>query len=328
MNDDPRRQLTVLQSLNEAMAQILEADPDVFIIGEDIGRHGGSFQATSGLQEQFGPGRVWDAPISEAGFVGLAVGAAMTGLRPIVDLMFADFIALAMDQVVNQAAKTHYMSGEQLQVPLVIRAAQGAGSSSAAQHSQTVHSWFANVPGLKIVLPSNARDAKGLLAAAVNDPNPVLFLEDKKIYGSRGPVPEELFEVPLGKAAVVRPGSDATVVATAHGVTLALEAAEAMSDRASVEVIDLRTIAPLDVATVLESVGRTGRAVIVDEAPTRFGVGAELSATIAEEAFDFLEEPVGRVGSANVPVPFARDLERAVMPSSDDVVAAIEGVLR
>jgi pyruvate/2-oxoglutarate/acetoin dehydrogenase E1 component len=322
------RELTMLRAINEGLRQLMAADERVFLIGEDIGRHGGSFQATAGLQADFGHRRVVDAPISEAGFTGLAVGAAMTGLRPIVDLMFADFMLLAMDQIVNQAAKYHYMTGGQARVPLVIRAAQGAGQSSAAQHSQLVHAFVTNVPGLKVVLPATPADAKGLLAAAVADPNPVIFLEPKMAYGHKGPVPEELYQIPLGVANVVREGEHVTVVATATMVSVALAAAEALSSEGvQVEVIDPRTLVPLDSTTIVRSAARTGRAVVVDEGPRTYGAGAEIAATIAEQAFDYLEAPVGRVAAPDVPVPFNPNLERAVIPSVEEVVAAIRKVL-
>lgn len=322
------RELTMLQAINESLRQLMQADDRVFLIGEDIGRHGGSFQASAGLLAEFGRRRVIDAPISEAGFTGLAVGAAMTGLRPIVDLMFADFLMLAMDQLVNQAAKYRYMTGGQAQVPLVIRAAQGAGQSSAAQHSQAVHALVANVPGLKVVLPSNPADAKGLLAAAVADPNPVVILEPKMAYGRKGHVPAEPYVTPLGVANVARPGEDVTIVATSTMVLVALAAAQELAGEGiSVEVIDPRTLVPLDSATIVASVSRTGRAVVVDEGPRAYGAGAEIAATIAEEAFDFLEAPVRRVAAPNVPVPFNPTLERATIPDVRAVVAATRDVL-
>ncbi len=322
------RNLTMLQAINEALAQLLEDDERVFIIGEDIGRHGGSFQATVGLQAKFGARRVVDAPISEAGFTGLAVGAALTGLRPIVDLMFADFITLAMDQLVNQAAKYRYMTGGQASVPLVVRAAQGAGQSSAAQHSQLVQAMVANVPGLKLVLPATPYDAKGLLVAAVRDSNPVVVLEPKMAYGRKGHVPEELYEVPLGVANVCRPGDDVTVVATSGMVHPALQAASALAEEGiSVEVIDPRTLVPLDADTIVASVSRTGRAVVVDESPRSYGITGELAATIAEGAFDFLEAPVRRVCAPDVPVPFSPRLEKAVIPGVAEIVNAVRGVL-
>lgn len=323
------RNITFLQAVNETLRQLLAEDDRVFIIGEDIGRYGGSFQQTAGLQVEFGKDRVIDAPISEAGFTGLAVGAAATGLRPIVDMVFADFMLLAMDQIVNQAAKMSYMSDGQIAVPLVIRAAQGAGRSSAAQHSQTLHALFAHIPGLKVALPSTPHDAKGLLVSAVRDPNPVLIFEDKMEYGRRGPVPEGLFEVPFGVSAVRRRGTDMTVVATSSMVHVALEAAESLAaDGVDVEVIDPRTLVPLDVDGLVASVVRTGRALVVDEGPRNFGAGAELAATIAEHAFDYLETPVRRIGAMDVPVPFAPDLERATIPDVAGVVQAIREMLR
>jgi pyruvate/2-oxoglutarate/acetoin dehydrogenase E1 component len=322
------RNLTMLQAINEAMRELMAADERVFIIGEDVGRHGGSFQATAGLVDLFGKRRVVDAPISEAGFTGLAVGAAMTGLRPIVDLMFADFMTLAMDQLINQAAKYRYMTGGQAQVPLVVRAAQGAGQSSAAQHSQAVHAFIANVPGLKVVLPSNPADAKGLLIAAVRDPNPVVVLEPKMAYGHKGHVPEGLYEVPLGVGNIVRPGKHVTVVATSVLVSVAVKAAQVLAaDGIEVEVIDPRTLVPLDKQLIVDSVSRTGHAVVLDEGPRSFGASAEIAATIAEGAFDFLEAPVRRVTAPDVPVPFNPRLERATIPDVDTVVATVREVL-
>jgi acetoin:2,6-dichlorophenolindophenol oxidoreductase subunit beta len=323
------QQLSILRAVNKTLAELMRRDERVFLIGEDIGRHGGSFQATAGLVEEFGAERVVDAPVSEAGIVGLAVGAALTGMRPMVDLMFCDFATLAMDQIVNQAAHLRYMTGGQVEVPLVVRAACGAGQSSAAQHSQSLHAWFAHIPGLRVVLPATPADARGLLVAAFEDPNPVLVLEDKMEYGRRGPVPDALEAVPLGVASVRRRGDDVTVVATSSMVYEALAGAEILAnDGISVEVIDPRTIAPLDRETLVASVCRTGRAVVMDEGHRSFGAGAEIAATIAEGAFDYLEEPVLRLGAKDVPVPFNPELERVTIPDAQALVDAVRGMAR
>lgn len=321
------RSITMRQAINDTLHELMAEDERIFVIGEDVARHGGSFQATAGLLEAFGPERVVDAPVSEAGIVGLAVGAAMTGMRPLVDLMFCDFLTLAMDQIVNQAAHMPYMTDGQVSVPLVIRAAAGAGSSSGAQHSQFLHAWFAHIPGLKVVLPSTAADAAGLLREAFADPNPVIILEDKMEYGRRGEVPDG-HRVPFGVADVKRGGNDVTVVATSSMVHVALAAAEELAAQGvSVEVIDPRTIAPLDTDTIVESVRRTGRAVVIDEGHRAFGVGAEIAATIAEGAFDYLEAPVLRLGAMDVPVPFSPFLEQLTVPDVDALVRSISEVI-
>ena len=321
------RTLTFGRAINQGLAQLLEADDRVFVIGEDIGRHGGSFQTTVGLQERFGESHVINAPISEAGIVGLALGASMTGLLPVVDLMFSDFMLLAMDQIVNQAAHIHYMTGGQATAPLVIRVAHGAGRSSGAQHSQSLHTWYAHVPGLKVLMPTTPHDAKGLLIAAVRDPNPVLIFEDKIEYGRRGHVPEEMYSVPIGESAVRRRGTDATIIATSSMVWPTLEAAEELAnDSIDAEVIDVRSIAPLDRDTLVESASRTGRVVVVDEGHRSFGVGAEIAATIASSTFDYLEYPVQRIGAADVPVPFAPNLEKATIPNASDIVDAVRAM--
>lgn len=321
------RNLTFGRAVNEALAQLLETDDRVFVIGEDIGRHGGSFQTTVGLQERFGESRVLDAPISEAGIVGMALGASMTGLRPVVDLMFSDFMLLAMDQIVNQAAHIHYMTGGQAEAPLVIRVAHGAGRSSGAQHSQSLHAWYAHVPGLKVLMPTTPHDAKGLLIAAVQDPNPVIVFEDKIEYGRRGHVPEEMYTVPIGEAAVRREGGDATVIATSSMVWAALDAAESLAaDSIDVEVIDVRSIAPLDRDALIESAAKTGRVVVIDEGHRSFGAGAEIAALVASEAFDYLEHPVERIGAADVPVPFAPGLEKATIPGAEDIERAVRAM--
>lgn len=338
------RELTMAEALREAILQEMRRDPTIIILGEDIGAFGGAFHVTHGLLEEFGPERVWDTPISEAGFMGIGIGAALTGLRPIVEFQYADFIFCAMDQIVNQAAKLRLMSGGQARVPLVMRAPQGA-TGRAAQHSQSVEAWFMHVPGLKVVVPSNPYDAKGLLISAIRDDTPVLFLEHKMLYGVASPgggkaitdasigrlggdVPEELYTIPLGKADVKRAGSDVTVVATALMVHRTIAVAEKFAQEGvEIEVIDPRSLVPLDEETILESVRKTHRAVIVSEDVTRAGVGAELAAIIGYNSFDDLDAPVERVGALNTPVPFAPAAEAKVIPQMSDVEQALRRVL-
>jgi pyruvate/2-oxoglutarate/acetoin dehydrogenase E1 component len=324
------RELLLREALNEALAEELARDPRVFLLGEDvIDPWGGTFRVTEGLSTRFGLERVRETPISEAAIVGCAIGAALAGMRPVAEIMFLDFAALAMDQIANQAAKLRYMTGGQVSVPLVIRAAGGAGRASAAQHSQSLEAWFAHVPGLKVVMPATPYDAKGLLKAAIRDPDPVVFIEHKMIYGTRGPVPDDDYVVPLGIADVKRPGSDLTLVATSRQVLRALEAAEqvAREDGFDVEVVDPRTLYPLDEATIVESVRKTGRALVVSEAPKRGGWGAELVARIVEDAFDLLDAPVIQVAAHDTPIPFAPTLEEHVIPGVTDIVAGIRRIL-
>lgn len=321
--------MTMRQAIAMTLRGQMSKDESIVVLGEDIGRHGGSFQVTAGLQEEFGSDRVLDMPVSEAGFIGMAVGAAMTGLRPVVDVMFLDFILLGMDQIVNQAAHMRYMTGGQVEVPLVIRAAFGAGGSSGAQHSQSLQAWFAHVPGLNVVMPSTPSDAAGLLLTALTQQDPVIFLEDKMEYGRRGPVEEDVHPIPFGVADVKRRGDDLTIVATSSMVHVALEAAEILAqDGCSAEVIDPRTISPLDRETIVGSVTRTGRAIVIDEGPRSFGVGAEIAATIGESAFDLLEAPIARLGASDVPVPFAPALEASTIPNAAAVIDAAREVLR
>jgi pyruvate/2-oxoglutarate/acetoin dehydrogenase E1 component len=320
----------IREALNEALAEEMAADPRVFLLGEDIiDPWGGTFRVTEGLYTRFGAERVRETPISEAGIVGCAIGAALVGMRPVAEIMFLDFAAMAMDQIVNQAAKLRYMTGGQTSVPIVIRTAGGAGRASAAQHSQSLEAWFCHVPGLKVVMPSTPHDAKGLLKAAIRDPDPVLFIEHKMAYSSRGPVPDGEYVVPLGAADVKRAGRDLTLIATSRQVLNALEAAErvAAEDGFDVEVIDPRTLYPLDKRTILASVRKTNRVLIVHEAARRGGWGAEMLATIEEEAFDDLDAPIARVAAHNTPIPFAPAMEEFVIPSVDDVVAGIRRVL-
>ncbi|MCS7234704.1 MAG: alpha-ketoacid dehydrogenase subunit beta [Armatimonadota bacterium] len=316
------REITLAQAIREALAEEMRRDERVFLLGEDVAEAGTPFKVLSGLVQEFGPQRVVDTPISEAGFVGIAVGAAMTGMRPVVDIMFGDFLTLAMDQIVNQAAKVHYMSGGKLRVPLVIRTTLGATRRSAAQHSQSLHAWFSHIPGLKVALPSTPYDAKGLLKTAIRDDNPVLFFEDKMMYQVKGPVPEEEYTIPFGVADVKRPGQDVTLVATSSMVYVALEAAQLLEQEGiQAEVVDPRTTFPLDVETLVRSARKTGRVVVVDEGHRRYGVTAELAAVIAEEAFYDLEAPVRRVGAMDVPVPFSPVLEDQTVPTPQQVAA-------
>ena len=316
------REITFAQAVREALAEEMRRDPAVFIIGEDVAKAGTPFKVLSGLVEEFGPERVIDSPISEAGITGLAVGAAMTGLRPVVDIMFGDFIALAMDQIANQAAKAHYMSGGKLKVPMVVRATLGATRRSAAQHSQSLHAWVSHIPGLKVVLPSTPYDAKGLLKTAIRDDNPVVFFEDKMMYQMKGPVPEGEYIIPFGLADIKRPGTDITIVATSSMVHVALAAAEQLAAAGiSAEVIDPRTTVPLDTQTLVESAKKTSRAIVVDEGYQRYGVTAEIASVIADGAFHYLDAPVKRMGAMDVPVPFSPALEDLTVPTPESVAA-------
>ena len=319
---------TMAEAINEALHAEMTRDERVFVMGEDVSLIGGIFGVTRGLREKFGEDRVRDTPISEPGFVGAGVGAAIAGLRPVVEIQIWDFIAVAMDQVVNQAAKFRYMLGGGPTVPLVIRGPQGGGIRLAAQHSQSLEAWFAHVPGLVVVAPSTPYDAKGLLASAIRDDNPVIFLEHKALYATKGPVPAEAYAIPLGRADVKRAGTDVTLVATQAMVARALAAAaELEKDGISVEVIDPRTIVPLDEATILASVRKTHRLVVAHEAVKRGGFGAEIAALIAETAIDELDAPVARVGARAVPMPYNDGLERATIPTQEDITAAIRSLL-
>jgi pyruvate dehydrogenase E1 component beta subunit len=316
----PERELTFAQAIREALAEEMRRDPTVCIFGEDVAEAGTPFKVLSGLVEEFGAERVIDTPISEAGFTGIGVGAAMTGLRPVVDIMFGDFITLTMDQMANQAAKVHYMSGGKWKVPMVMRTTLGATRRSAAQHSQSLHAWFSHVPGLKVVLPSTPRDAKGLLKSAIRDDNPVVFFEDKMMYKTKGPVPEEDYTIPFGVADIKREGDDITIVATSSMVQVALGAAQLLEQSGiSAEVIDPRTTWPLDEKTLIDSVTKTGRAIVVDEGYGRYGVAGEIAAVIAEGAFYNLDAPVKRVGAMHVPIPFSPPLEDVTVPTEKSV---------
>jgi acetoin:2,6-dichlorophenolindophenol oxidoreductase subunit beta len=317
------RELTFAQAIREALAEEMRRDETVCIMGEDVAEAGTPFKVLSGLLEEFGKDRVLDTPISEAGFTGLAVGAAMTGMRPVVDIMFGDFITLTMDQMVNQAAKVHYMSGGKWRVPMVMRTTLGATRRSAAQHSQSLHAWFCHVPGLKVVLPSTPYDAKGLLKAAIRDENPVVFFEDKMMYKLKGPVPQDDYTVPLGVADVKRVGEDITLVATSSMVQVALGAATLLDEIGiSAEVVDPRTMWPLDEKTLIESARKTSRAIVLDEGYERYGVTAELASVIATGAFYDMDAPVKRMGAMHVPIPFSPPLEDATVPTEQTVFEA------
>ena len=315
---------TYLQALNDAMRQEMERDPNVFILGEDVGKFGGCFGVTQGLYDQFGERRVRDTPISESAIMGAAAGAAAAGLRPIAELMFVDFIGVAMDQLFNQAAKMRFMFGGKAKVPMVLRMPQGAGVGAAAQHSQCLEAWFMHIPGIKVCIPATPADAKGLLVSAIRDDNPVVFLEHKLLYGIEGEVDDDLYEIPIGKGKVVREGSDVTIVATALMVHRALEAAEILAkDGISVEIVDPRSLVPLDKDCILDSVRKTHALVVVHEAVKNAGAGAEIAAMVAEEAIEYLDAPIVRIGAPFCPVPFSPTLEQAYMPSVEKIVQAV-----
>ena len=322
------RELTYAEAIREALAQAMEADPRVFTLGEDIGVYGGAFGVTGDLVHRFGAERVIDTPISELGIAGAAVGAAITGMRPVLEFQFSDFVTLAMEQIVNQAAKIRFMFGGKASVPMVVRMPAGSGTGAAAQHSQSLEAWFAHVPGLKVVQPSTPHDAKGLLLAAIDDPNPVLIFEHKLLYKQRGPVPAEPYRVPIGKAEIRRRGSTATIVATSIMVGHALAAAETLAaEGIDAEVIDLRSLRPLDRPTLIESVRRTGRLLVVHEGVQTLGIGAEIAALIAEsDAFDFLDAPIRRLGGRDTPLPYNPVLEKAAVPQTEDIVAALRAL--
>ncbi|MEO1986682.1 MAG: alpha-ketoacid dehydrogenase subunit beta [Martelella sp.] len=314
------RKITLSQAVNEALAEELRRDPTTFIIGEDVAEAGTPFKVLSGLVEEFGTERVIDTPIAEPGFMGIAVGAAMTGARPIVDLMFGDFLFLIMDQLCNQAAKIHYMSGGKLNVPLVVRTNLGATRRSAAQHSQSLHALVAHIPGLKVALPSSAYEAKGLMKTAIRDNNPVVIFEDKLMYNDKAEVPEEEYLIPFGEAAILREGQDITLVATSSMVQVALAAADILAKEGiSAEVIDPRTIVPLDEETILKSVKKTSRAMVIDEGHQSFGITGEIASRISEKAFYHLDAPVLRMGAMDVPVPFSPALEDITVPTPERV---------
>lgn len=321
--------MTFGQALNEAIKIEMQRDPNIYVAGEDVGVYGGIFGVTAGLLDQFGPKRVRDTPITESAIIGTAVGAASCGLRPVIELMFVDFIGVSMDQLFNQAAKMKYMFGGKAKIPMVLRASCGAGIGAAAQHSQCLEAWFMHVPGLKVVMPSTPHDAKGLLISAIRDDNPVVFLEHKILYAMEGEVPAGGYTIPLGKADVKREGKDVTIIATAQAVHTALSAAEKLAaDGVSVEVVDPRTLSPLDEETILTSVRKTHRLVIVHEEVKFAGSGAEIAAIVAEKAFDRLDAPILRVAAPFVPVPFSPALEKEFIPSEEKIIQAVKTVMK
>ncbi len=322
-----QRELTFAEAVREALAEEMRRDPTVFIIGEDVAEAGTPFKVLSGLVEEFGTKRVVDTPISELGFSGIGVGAAMTGVRPVVDIMFGDFLGLAMDQIANQAAKIHYMSGGKLSAPMVFRTTLGATRRSAAQHSQSLHAWVSHIPGLKVAVPSTPYDAKGLLKSAIRDSGPVVFFEDKMMYKLKGPVPDEDYTIPFGEADIKRSGTDISLIATSSMVQVALAAAEKLEKIGiSAEVIDPRTTSPLDRKTLIDSAKRTSRAIVIDEGYEFYGVTAEIASVIAEGAFYYLDAPVKRMGAMDVPVPFSPVLEDVTVPTDETVFEAAKSL--
>ena len=325
------RTISYSDAINEALREEMRRDAGVFIIGEDVGTMGGVFGVTAGLLEEYGAERVIDTPISEAGIIGAALGAAMMGMRPVAEIMFGDFLGCAGDQLINQVAKARYMSGGKASIPLTIRVTTGAPGASAAQHSQSPESWFMNVPGLKVICPATPADAKGMLKAAIRGEDPVLFFEHKMLYAEKGEVPAEDYVVDLGKAKIARTGSDITIIAIGSMLRHALAAAELLAQKphpVSCEVIDPRSLVPLDVPALVQSVRKTGRVIIAHEAHKRSGPGAEIAAIIAEEALDYLDSPVRRVAARNVPLPYSPELEKYVLPGSDDIVQAARALMR
>ncbi|MCL4370711.1 MAG: alpha-ketoacid dehydrogenase subunit beta [Chloroflexi bacterium] len=322
------REITYREAIREALREEMQRDERVFVMGEDVADYGGAFKVTEGLLAEFGPDRIFDTPLSESAIVGAAVGASLMGMRPVAELMFADFATIGMDGIVNHAAKISYMYGGELSAPMVLRMATGAGIRFGAQHSQSIEAWLANVPGLTIVMPATPYDAKGLLKAAIRTPNPVIFLEHKGMLNNKGPVPEEEYIVPIGKADVRRPGEDLTIVASGLMVDRSLAAAKLLEKEGlSAEVIDLRSIQPLDEDTILEAVQKTSRLVIVHEAPVRGGFGAEVAAVVAGKAFGYLDAPIQRVGAPWAPVPFSPPLEDAYIPKESDILRAARTVV-
>jgi pyruvate dehydrogenase E1 component beta subunit len=322
-------EITYAQALRDALREEMIRDPNVFLMGEDIGVYGGAFAVTKGLLQEFGEERVRDTPISEAVIAGAAAGAAMTGLRPVAEIMFMDFTTIAMDQIVNQAAKVKYMFGGKAKVPMVLRTPAGAGTGAAGQHSQSLEAWFAHVPGLKVVMPSTPHDAKGLLKTAIRDDGPVIFVEHKLLYKMKGEVPDGDYTVPFGKADIKRAGKHLTIIALSHTVVKALQAAEELAKEGiEAEVVDPRTLVPLDEDTLIESVKKTGRAIVVHEAVRRAGFGAEIAAMLTERAFDYLDAPVVRLGGKDCPIPYNRVLEASVIPQKDDIVKAARAMVK
>lgn len=324
------REITYVEAVREALGQAMAADERVFVIGEDIGVYGGAFSATAGLLEKFGTQRVIDTPISEASIAGACIGAALTGMRPVGEIQFMDFVTLSMEQLVLQAAKIRFMFGGKASVPMVLRMPGGSGTGAAAQHSESLENWFVHVPGLKVVMPSNPYDAKGLLLASIQDNNPVILVEHKLLYKTKGPVPEEMYSVPLEKTAVVREGRDLTIVATSIMVNRSLDAAKRLAEQGiEVEVVDPRTLKPLDAGPIIESVKKTGRVLVVHEAPKIGGFGGEIVSVIAEsEAFDYLEAPIRRLGGLEIPIPYNRNLEYHAVPQTETIEAEALKIVR
>ena len=320
--------MTMREALRDAMAEEMRRDPDVFVMGEEVAEYQGAYKVTQGLLDEFGARRVIDTPITEHGFAGLGIGAALAGLKPIVEFMTFNFAMQAMDQLINSAAKTPYMSGGQVRVSIVFRGPNGPAARVAAQHSQDYSAWYSHIPGLKVIAPSTAADAKGLLKAAIRDPNPVMFLENEILYGHSSPVPKlDDYVLPIGRARVVRGGTDVTLVAWSMGLSYALKAADELAkENISAEVIDLRTLKPMDSDTIIASVKKTGRLVTVEEGWKQSGVGAEIAARVMEDAFDYLDAPVARVAGKDVPMPYAANLEKLALPSVAEVVAAAKAV--
>ena len=324
MTDKTGREITYLEAVREAMVDEMRRDKTVFLMGEDVGRYGGAFGASLGMLDEFGPERIRETPISEAAIAGAATGAAMMGMRPIAEIMFMDFLTISMNQLVNQAAKIRFMFGGKAMIPLVLRTPAGSGTGAAAQHSQSLEAWFVHAPGIKVVAPATPYDAKGLLLTSIRDNNPVLFMEHKLLYRTKGIVPEGDYSVPLGQAVVSRAGQDLTIIAYSIMVPRALEAAEQLAEEGiEVEVIDLRSLKPLDNETIIKSVSKTGRVLIAHESPKTGGFGGEVAAMIADsEAFDFLDAPIRRLCGRDIPIPYNRNLERATVPQVEDIVSA------
>jgi acetoin:2,6-dichlorophenolindophenol oxidoreductase subunit beta len=325
MTTNNQREITYLEALREAICQEMRRDKEVFLIGEDIGTYGGAFGVSKGMLEEFGPERIRETPISEAAIAGAATGAALMGMRPVMEIMFMDFLTISMNQLVNQAAKMRFMFGGKCSIPMVIRAPSGSGTGAAAQHSQSLEAWFVNVPGIKVVAPSTPYDAKGLLITAIRDNNPVLFMEHKLLYRAKGPVPEEAYSIPMELAEIKREGRDITIVAYSIMVPRALEAAEKLAaEGIDVEVLDLRSLKPVDKDAIVRSVCKTGRVLIAHEAPVTGGFGGELAALIAaSEAFDYLDAPIRRLAGRDIPIPYNRTLERAAVPQVEDIITAV-----
>lgn len=325
----PDRVITYSEAIREALREELKNDPRVFLMGEDIGIYGGAFAVTLGLYEEFGPERIIDTPISEAAIIGAAAGASLVGMRAVAEIQFSDFIAIGMDQLVNQAAKIRFMFGGKATVPMVVRAPIGSGTGAAAQHSQSQEAWYAHVPGLKVVLPSNPADAKGLLKSAIRDNNPVIFLEHKLLYKTKGTVPEEEYFIPIGKADVKRTGTDLTVIGYSNLIPKSLQAAENLAQEGiSVEVLDLRTLRPLDTETISQSIQKTHRALVVYEAPQLGGFGAEVAAFIGEKCFDDLDAPVMRLGGLEMPPPYNPRLEKQLVPQVEDIMNGVRKLMK